>query len=569
MGIRLKQAVKEITGKRITPVTVVLYGFLFSCGGFHEYLSAGCSLALCLLFLLRLRKNKSLHFTPNLPNVTLLCFPFLYLLVSLWAVDRGTALFGFVKFLPLSFFTLAVSDREEERDNILWWLPWAGAAQTLTGAVLMRVPALEQWFSVAGRLSGFFQYANTFGLFLMMGVLVLLTKERLRPADYVCLAVLIFGVLLSGSRTTAVLTAVFAVAAVVTGKNKRVRWTALLVLAGIVLAVGGYAVFRGDYSAAGRFLRLSLTESTFVGRLLYWKDGLRLLPAHPFGLGYLGWSYLQFSSQTGVYAVQFIHNEFLQILLDVGIPGGLLVAAAVAAAFFSKSADRGRRILLLGFCGHLLMDFDLQFVAMLLLFAALLYTPGEKRLTLSHKAAAAVPCAALTLFCLWLGIAQGLYHFKRYEASAALCPFDTPAQVALMENSGTGKKGLALADRVIKQNPYVPSAYGVKAAAAFEEGDIEAMAENKLRQIRCAPYQITVYDEYCDMLAVGFGLYKKQNDPAGMRFCREKMLEIPALLAALERKTDPLAYRIDDRPSFALSAASEAYIRQIGKVVIP
>ncbi len=553
----------------ITPLCLIFYAFLFFCGGFHEYISAGCAVLLCALLLVRLVKKGRLCFTPNFVNLTLVAFPFFYLIASLWALDRGTALLGFVKFLPLSLFMLLLSDREEERDGILALLPYAGAVQTLVSAVLMQVPAVRSYFSVSGRLSGFFQYSNTFGLFLLMGILILLTKERFHPADYVCLAALLFGVLYSGSRTTAVLTLAFAVAAVVTGKNKTVRLATLLIVVGFAAAAGLYAVLSGNYATIGRFLRLSLTESTFVGRLLYWKDGLRLLAAHPFGLGYLGWSYAQFPNQTGVYAVQFIHNEPLQIMLDVGIPGGLLFLACAGAAFFSKTADRRRRLLLLAFGGHVCMDFDLQFVAMLLLFALIAYAPGKKRLTLTKKAAVAVPCTALTLFALWPGLSQGLFHFKKYEAAARVYPFNTPAQTALLEEYGAGKKGTSLADRILKRNPFVPAAYAVKAAAAYSDGDIEAMSGNKLRQIGCMPYRIEAYDEYCEMLAVGFGLYKKQNDADGMRFCRDKMLEIPEMLTALEEKTDPLAYKIDDQPTFTPGASAAAYITQMGKVVLP
>ena len=103
-----------------------------------------------------------------------------------------------------------------------------------------------------------------------------------------------------------------------------------------------------------------------------------------------------------------------------------------------------------------------------------------------------------------------------------------------------------------------------KRAALMHEAE-----ENKLLQIHYAPYNISLYNEYCDMLAVGFGLYKKQNDPEGMRFCKEKMLEIPELLRALEEKTDRLAYLIDDQPEFELNASGQAWIRQIKEAQIP
>ena len=381
--------------------------------------------------------------------------------------------------------------------------------------------------------------------------------------DYVCLAVLVFGVLYSGSRTTAVLTVVFAAAAVFTGKNKKVRWTALIAVAVLIAGAGIYAAASGNYRTIGRFLSISLTESTFLGRLLYWKDGLRLFLHHPLGTGYLGWHFLQYPNQTGVYAVQYIHNDYLQILLDVGVVGFGLFAFALAAAFFAKGTDRRRRLMLLAFGGHLLMDFDLQFVSMFLLLAALLYTPGEREWEIEKKSAVAVPCALLTVFSLWLGASQGLYHFKRYRSAALAYPGNTLALTALLQQTDDTAAAVKTADRIVKKNPYVAAAWGVKAAAAFSDGDILAMDEYKQKQLDNAPYQIEAYDEYCYMLAVAFNLYQQQGDAAGMQFCRARLLAVPDRLSELEAKTDPLALKIDDKPSFDLSADSLSYIEQI------
>ena len=48
-----------------------------------------------------------------------------------------------------------------------------------------------------------------------------------------------------------------------------------------------------------------------------------------------------------------------------------------------------------------------------------------------------------------------------------------------------------------------------------------------------------------------------------MKFCRDRLLAVPERLAALEQKTDPLALRIDDKPSFDLSGDSLSLLRQI------
>lgn len=552
----------------LTAPNLIFLVSLCACGLFHEYLSALCAAALTAALVLRARKKGGLTLPLCPVNVLLIAFPFLYLLTVLWAADRGEAFSGFVKFLPVSLFTLLLADDPAQRDGLFDVLPAAGVLQTAVAAVGMQIPALRSLFSVSGRLSGFFQYSNTFALFLLLAALVLLTREKLRLPEILCLAVLAFGILYSGSRTAAVLTAVFTAAAVLTGKNKKTKWVALLCVAGIAAAAAVYALVSGDFRTIGRFLRISLTESTLVGRILYWKDGLRLFAAHPFGVGYLGWSHMQFANQTGVYTVRYIHNDFLQILLDAGAPALGAFLAALGFGFFSRGCGRRRRLMTLALCAHAFMDFDLEFVAVFLLLAALLVSPAGKPARLSLPAAA-VPCAALSALALWAGLSQGLFHFRLYDAAAAVFPANTQALTALAERGGTSEGAVRRAEAAIRLNPYIPQAYGVLAAAAYEQGDVEAMVLNKEKQIENAPYHIDFYDEYCQMLAICFGLYARQNDPAGMRYCKEKMLEIPAKLEALRERTDPLAYQIDDKPSFELQPASLACIEQMKEVQIP
>ncbi len=560
---------KNKTSFAITPALAVLYLFSFMCGGFHEYISALLCVVLSVILISRIIKNKSVQFSLSFVNIILLLFPFLYLLSSLWAADTGIALLGFIKFLPLTLFTLILSDSEDDKNNILRILPYVGVFQTLISSLLMQITPIRSYFSVSGRLSGFFQYPNTFALFLLLGIIVIVTENQLRPLDFVCVAVLIFGILYSGSRTTAVLTVFFVLTALLTSKSRKNRRIILLLLAITVVLAGIYAFVSGNYSSIGRFLKMSFSESTLLGRFLYWKDGLRILASKPCGLGYLGWSYAQFSNQTGVYAVQFIHNEFLQIMLDVGIPGGILFIASIIAAFFSKTADRRSRLLILAFCGHMFMDFDLQFISVFLLFAVILYTPGKKKFNITGKSIIAVPCSVLSVFSVWLGLSQALYHFKKYDASVAVYKFNTYAQTKMIENSGINKNAVETADKVLKRNIYVSSAYAVKAASAFYDGDYKAMSEYKLQQIKCEPYNIALYDEYCDMLAVGFGMCKKQKDFNGMRFCRDEMLKIPEMLEELKKRTDSLAYKIDDKPSFEPNEKTNSYISMIQEVEIP
>ena len=70
-----------------------------------------------------------------------------------------------------------------------------------------------------------------------------------------------------------------------------------------------------------------LLRSTVASRLIYWQDALKVIIKHPFGIGVYNWESIQYGVQTADYSVKYVHNGFIQLLLDGGIPAfaGLIV----------------------------------------------------------------------------------------------------------------------------------------------------------------------------------------------------------------------------------------------------
>ena len=78
-----------------------------------------------------------------------------------------------------------------------------------TNKIAVSSIVVSNLFLVSERLSGFFQYPNTFALFLLISELLLLKKINLKIIDYITLAVLIGGLLYTGSRTVFLLFILF------------------------------------------------------------------------------------------------------------------------------------------------------------------------------------------------------------------------------------------------------------------------------------------------------------------------------------------------------------------------
>ena len=137
------------------------------------------------------------------------------------------------------------------------------------------------------------------------------------------IAGIVSGILATGSRGGLVALGVACVLFVITTRSVFKTWHRLLV---ILLAVGLFlspaadtvrercqSVFSGDD------YNLHINEKGVVGRLMIWRDSVRLIAKYPLtGVG-LDCSTVALGQQAGYWKVT--HNAFLQVGLELGVPG--------------------------------------------------------------------------------------------------------------------------------------------------------------------------------------------------------------------------------------------------------
>ena len=351
--------------KNISFAQIVLYLSLFFVGIFYEYLSCVLSVVILVWLTVKLFKKGSINIEVSVTFAVVAFMVLSYAVVSLWAVDSGVALFGFFKFFPVLLYSIVLMQEEGGRERAINGLPYVVTVMTVISVILMYLPFFSEYFKVSDRLSGFFQYPNTFALVLLVAELLLLTRERNIIADYICMVILVFGIFYTGSRTVLVLWAISNICAVLINKNKKVKWITLACIGGGAIAVVIYCFITDNFWVLERYLKISFTESTFVGRLLYAKDALPTVLSHPFGIGFKGYYYIQQSIQTGAYSVMYIHNDFLQFILDIGWIPGLAFIFAMVRSLFVRNASIQKKLVLCVMLLHSLFDFNLQYIAVL------------------------------------------------------------------------------------------------------------------------------------------------------------------------------------------------------------
>ncbi len=549
------------------PIVLCMVLSFFAIGGFHTFISAAISIFLFVYLLILKNKQNKILFFVNIYSVSVAVLCLFYFSTLFWAVDKLSAIYGFIKFLPLLLLILCLmqTDCEKAREDVLSIIPACAVLMTVVSAILMQIPALKTYFSVAGRLAGFFQYPNTFALFLLVAIIICgLDKKEKLTVRLIAIGILLFGIIYSGSRTAMLIAFPVFVLLVIMQKNKKFTISVSLVFVGLIAMALGYALIKNDFSVFGRFTQISLKSSTFLGRILYNKDALKLVAKYPFGMGYLGYNYLNQTVQTGVYTVRFVHNDWLGMLLDCGFIPFVLFVFSVVRFFFEKNENPLNKIIVAVISFHSLLDFDFQFVSIFLLFVMVLPVNKGEEKELNRSSVITVS-ALLTAFSLYIGSISFLCYSKCYKAANDISFLNnTEALMGLLSSEEDNKRSAEIADKILESNPYVAAAYNAKALAAFEEGDFATVIANKEKALDCEPYNIDSYNEYAYMLLVGRNLYIENGDNNSAEYCRKYIRGIESRLQTLKENTDKIAFMIKDKPEFSLSDEITKSIEEIG-----
>ncbi len=533
--------------KKFNFLAIIFVLSFILAGGFHEEVSCLLSLLLSLRLLFYAFKNKYILFKINAVSIACSFVFGFYILSCIWAVDSGMAVFGIIKYLPVFLFLLCLMQNEDIKEVLISYLPYIAVGLTVVSAVLMQISALKSYFSVSGRFSGCFQYPNTFAAFLLISELSVFAKEKLKLFDFLLMFVLLFGIFYTGSRTVFILMIISNIAMVFVGKRGKLKL--IFGAAGIICIIGVivYTLISGN-NIFGRLLNISLKESTFVGRILYFKDSIPLIAKHPFGLGYNGYYYIQQTVQTGVYLQKHVHNDFLQTMLDIGWLPFLLLIYAVIKKLLCRKTSIERKIILITFVLHSSFDFNLQFTAMYFIFILLLYTNSDKEYKLGHKNVLVAVSCAVILFNLYFSAVVMCFRFGAYGVADKLYPYYTENTAELLKKAETAEEMEALADRILKQNKYLPLAYSAKSRVSFSKGDFEKLVEYKHKVFENAPYVYSDYEEYCYMLINAISMYTQAGDTYSVNFCRNELIRTFDTVKALPDTLSTLGKMIDTKP---------------------
>lgn len=528
---------------------------LVLAGGYFQPTAAVFCIVLGALLLVSLWKNGKIVFPNDRYAFIFALIPVLYLITAMWAVDSGMALTGFIHFLPVLLFYVLLCRNMNQKQMMIESLPLLGSLMTLFSFLMMQFPVFQKYVCVAGRLAGFFQYPNTYALFMLICLIIVvyrMQENKLDWLDIACGAASIFGIYMSGSRTTAVL--LFLVFIFFFFKSRKLRKILIPMALILLAAVAALGMLGITENLVGRLFDLSLRSSTFLGRLLYAQDAVKIILQHPFGIGYYGYYFLQPEIQTGVYSVVNVHNELLQLMLDIGIIPSILFYGCLIMDVVRKNIPERNRLVILVIVLHSLLDYDLQFLSIwfvLMLFLDL-KEGKEYRISMLTKSVSVLVFAGVMMAAASIGISDYFTRTGDYEKAIQAYDGNTMAKTYQLTELEDTKELKDMAVSILERNRHVPLAYHALAQTELAEGRIETYLRYKERAMQLAPYDINAYMEYLDALDYCINLYIKNEELESAKICLEKAQKVPEILETVKEKTSWLGWQINDKPQVVI-----------------
>ena len=116
------------------------------------------------------------------------------------------------------------------------------------------------------------------------------------------------------------------------------------------------------------------------------------------------------------------------------------------------------------------------------------------------------------------------------------------------------------ADKLLRDNQYLYTAYLIKSNAAAQEGRVDLFIENRRQVLKLRKYKVKEYEDYFQILLSWYiKSYTEKNDEVMIQ-CKRAMKEIPKMIMTVKKQTSVRAYRIQQKPDLNFNKEYEKII---------
>lgn len=273
----------------------------FLLGTFYDFSVLFVTAIFSIVLLIILIKNRKLQININNRFILSISLIFFSLLTIIWGIDKNNAFVGTLRYISVFIFVVLLMQlSKKSKDNIIDIIPYSGIIMLIISVIMGFFPNLKEIvYSESNRITGFFQYSNTFALYLLIGFIIITNKNTyinkagkinnstnslINKVDNVKITyeekskrthinenmlsiiisiILLIGIIMTGSRTTFIITTIYIIYISFRKENKNRKLLGITYFI-IILIIGVYVLITKNLDTIGRIFTVSLNSSTLL-----------------------------------------------------------------------------------------------------------------------------------------------------------------------------------------------------------------------------------------------------------------------------------------------------------------
>ncbi|MDF1618235.1 O-antigen ligase family protein [Petrocella sp. FN5] len=528
---------------------------MFLQGLYFNHALMLANVVMIVLMLVGLYHRGSITVPKDVTIKFLLLFLAIQILALFTAVEKGMQVYGI--FLGLLLIMAYIVIYQVHDELFMKSFKWVFVMGVILGGLIGIASYLglgenRLSYVIHQRMAGPIQYANTWAIVVLAAILVFLTLAMKPWQKVIGMSILGTTLLMTMSRSVTLIACLVMVYLIFRKKLQYTFWIGL----GLSVIINRVLIaFTNLELVFSRLTQMTPKVSEWQTRLLYYDDALHMIGDRPLGYGTFGYYYAQRAYQTGsMYHVRYVHSSLLQAFLDIGMIGGMTLAAFMIYIIFIKKYDGMNKLVIMVLLFHSLTDINLQFpyIWLLILIFSMHKEEAEKKEYTLPKNLSYFVLFILLLPCIYFLRVETTYQMGDYEKTLNLYQSHTEGARRYLQEVDNKEQRFTISQNLIHKNPYIIEGYQVQKEIAIKNGNYPLAVEYAKILVALNPLNINRHEDYSTtMLMAGEASIRCGDVLQGKNYL-EAIRAIPEGLVILAKEKNT-HYNIKHKPHLVMT----------------
>ncbi len=410
-------------------IFLLIFVSYFFNGLYYSFEKSFALILSSVIVVKKLYDNKVLKISLDYVLYSLLAIIFIIFSGFFYYTEKGMGIYAVNTFLLFLLFYVLVDNLEQDEILFISRLLVIFALINIAFSALFINSNLvyKLGYISDGELAGALQYGNSYAILLLM-LVHFCFKERFRYRYFIIL-ILILAIIFTKSKSGILFLLFYLLYFAIKNVHKNLKMLTVLAFTFFqVIAVVNLTNFYDIGTVINSYN--PFYSSSFLTRLLYYKDALNMIKHNFFGYGYMGYYFAQHYFQTGYdYTVKYVHSAPLQMILDYGIIAFVFLIIIVFNAF--QYIKREDKVVFIIFIIASFIDFHIQF-GLFVLMIFILTKNKRKTIVIKNNIFFGILVSGFVIFSTYVFASDIFYYAKDYDTAVKIYKYNT---IAYKKNS--------------------------------------------------------------------------------------------------------------------------------------